>query len=260
MHFVSMIEVTKMEKKTVLITGVGRHEGLGFVTSEEFGKLGYQVIISARKQEQVEGRIKELKDLGIEADGIKMNLLDDATIEAAAEYIKENYGKLDVLVNNAAMLWDGSWGTMDEIKNDQLRKEIGTNVIGTWIVTRTMHPLLKASGSGRVVNVFSGAGSINDPVFGILHNANPATDWPVSLYGITKLAVNGITIKAAKEFKKDNILVNAICPGVMATNVKSGYGGRDPRISAQKGVVWAATLPDDGPTGGFFRDGEVIPW
>jgi len=69
-----------------------------------------------------------------------------------------------------------------------------------------------------------------------------------------------LRIKEAKEFKKDNILVNAICPGVMATFGVGGFGGRDPRISAQKGVVWAATLPDDGPTGGFFRDGEVLPW
>jgi len=249
-----------MDKKIVLITGVGRREGLGFVTAEEFGKLGYHVIISARKTEQVEPLVKELQGMGYDAEGLKIDLLDDVTMEAVADHINKNYGKLDVLVNNAAMLWNGSMGSIDEIDNAQLRKEIGTNVIGTFIMIRLMHPLLKASGSGRIVNVSSGAGSYQDPVYGILHNADPSTDWPVSLYGITKLAVNGITIKAAKEFKKDNILVNAVCPGVMATYRVGGFGGRDPRISAQKGVVWAATLPDDGPTGGFFRDGEVLPW
>jgi len=251
----------RMDKKIVLITGVGRRKGLGYVTAEEFGKLEFHVIISARKPEQYEPLVKALNDEGYEAEGLSIDLLDDKSMDDAAEYIRSSYGKLDVLVNNAAMLWNGSMGPVDEIDNDQIRKEIGTNVIGTFIMMRNMHPLLRASGRGRIVNVSSGAGSYHDPVFGILHNADPATDWPVSLYGITKLAVNGITIKAAKEFKKDNILVNAICPGVMATSDSgNGFGGRDPRISAQKGVLWAATLPDDGQTGGFFRDDEELPW
>jgi len=245
-------------KKIVLITGAGRREGLGFVSAKEFGKLGYHVIITARKLEQVEPLARELCEMGYEAESLRLDLLDEQSINAARDYINKVYGKLDVLVNNAAMLWNGSMGTVQEISSDELRKEVETNFIGTWIVTKTMHPLLKASRHGRVVNVSSGAGSFADPEYGLFHAFN--SEWPVSLYGITKLAVNGFTIKAAKDFKKDNILVNAICPGVMATYTVSGFSGRNPEISAKEGVVWAATLPDDGPTGGFFRDGKPLAW
>jgi NAD(P)-dependent dehydrogenase (short-subunit alcohol dehydrogenase family) len=247
-----------MEKKIVLITGAGRRQGLGFATAKEFGKLGYHVIITARNIEQIEPLAQELNNMGYETEAMRLDLLDEESIENVAKQIKVKYDRLDVLVNNAAMLWNSSMGTMDEISNEELRMEVETNFIGTWIVTRAMHPLLKASGNGRVVNVSSGAGSYHDPEFGLLHNAE--TTWPVSLYGITKLAINGMTIKAAKEFKQDNILVNAICPGVMATYEESGFAGRNPEISAREGVVWAATLPDDGPTGGFFRDGKELPW
>lgn len=244
--------------KIVLITGAGRREGLGFATAMEFGQMGWHVIITARRLEQVEPLAEELCDMGCNVEAMRLDLLDEVSIEQAAKDIKEKYGRLDVLVNNAAMLWNGSMGTMDEISSEQLRMEVETNFIGTWLVTKAMHPLLKASGSGRIVNVSSGAGSFGDPQFGLIANAKGS--WPVSLYGITKLAVNGMTVKVAKEFKQDNILVNAVCPGVMATNGASGFGGRKPEESARRGIVWAATLPDDGPTGGFFRDGEPLPW
>lgn len=247
-----------MDKKIVLITGASRREGLGFATAKEFGKLGYHVIITARKMEQVEPLAVELYNLGYETEPMRLDLLDEKSIQNAADTIQKKFGKLDVLVNNAAMLWGSSMGTIDEISDEELKMEVNTNFIGTWIVTRTMHPLLKLSGSGRIVNVSSGAGSFHDPEFGLLQNFT--STWPVSLYGITKLAVNGMTIKVAKEFKQDNILVNAVCPGVMATYDVKDFGGRNPEISAREGIIWAATLPDDGPTGGFFRDGKKIEW
>lgn len=247
-------------KKIALITGAGRRQGLGFATAKQLGKLGYHVIISARKLEQVLPLAKELTDEGNCAEGIKIDLMDEQTILTAADYIQKNYGRLDVLINNAAMLRNGSMGTMDEISNEELRMEINTNVIGTWIMTRTMHPLLKASGSGRVVNVSSGAGSYGDKEFGLLRSEDgPMGDWPISLYGITKLAVNGITIKEAREFRDDHILVNSVCPGITASYDMNNFGGLSPDESA-KYVVWAATLPNDGPTGGFFRYGKTLPW
>lgn len=250
-----------MDKKIVLITGAGRREGLGFASAKEFGRMGWHVIIAARRLEQVEPLAEELCNMGYDVEPIRIDLLDEDSIEKAASLIKGEYGLLDVLVNNAALMRNGSMGTMLEISNEELRLEIDTNVIGTWLVTKAMHPLLKASGSGRVVNVSSGAGSYGDPVYGLLRTAGPMATWPVTLYGITKLAINGMTVKVAKEFHGDNILVNAICPGVMDTfGDGNGFGGRNPEESAQKGVVWAATLPDDGPTGGFFRDGEPLPW
>lgn len=247
-------------KKIALITGAGRRQGLGFATAKQLGKLGYHVIISARKLEQVLPLAGELTTEGSSAEGIKIDLLEEQTISDAAKYIKEKYGKLDVLINNAAMLRDGSMGTMDEISNNELRMEINTNVIGTWIMTRTMHPLLKASGSGRVVNVSSGAGSYGDKEFGLLRSEDgPMGEWPISLYGITKLAVNGITIKEAREFRDDHILVNSVCPGITASYDMNNFGGLSPDESA-KHVVWAATLPDNGPTGGFFRYSKTLPW
>lgn len=104
-------------------------------------------------------------------------------------------------------------------------------------------------------NVSSGAGSFGDLQYGLL---NGSQGIPCSGYGISKLAVNGLTLKLAKELEKNHILVNAVCPDITNT---FGFGpwGRPVEVSA-KSVVWAATLPDDGPTGGFYRDGQALPW
>lgn len=244
-----------MEKKIVCITGVSKEKGLGFATAKEFLKLDYQVIITARKQSQLDKMLLRLKKEEKQVEGLIIDLLDEESIKRAANIIKKKYGKLDILINNAAMLWDASMQSVLEMESEQIKKEMNTNFIGTWLVMKYFHPLLALSKQGRIVNVSSGAGSYYDPEFGILHNFDSQNNWPISLYGITKLALNALTLKAAKEFQKDNILVNAICPGVMATNSDLG---RNPQISAREGILFAATLENQ--TGGFYRDDKILPW
>ena len=118
-----------MGKEIVLITGAGRRQGLGFASAKGFGKLGYHVIITARKLEQVLLLADELNNAGYEAEAMRLDLLDEESIEQAVDAISQRYGKLDVLVNNATILWNGSMGTMNEISDDELRMEVSTNFI-----------------------------------------------------------------------------------------------------------------------------------
>jgi NAD(P)-dependent dehydrogenase (short-subunit alcohol dehydrogenase family) len=157
------------------------------------------------------------------------------------------------LVNNAAVVAD--WAeTACSADLEAARVVFETNLFGAWRLTQALVPLLRRSRTGRVVNVASGAGSHGDPQFGL------ATGAGVASYGISKAALGALTTKLALELRADDVLVNAVCPGLTATAPGMGAMGARPVADGAAGVVWAATLPDDGPTGGFFRDGEPLPW
>ena len=166
---------------------------------------------------------------------------DDGSVRAAAAGIEH----LDVLVNNAAILYD-TWQHAADADLGQVHEALETNVIGAWRVTQAMLPRLRESPAPRIVNVSSGAGAMHD-----MGGGTPA-------YRVSKAALNALTRVFAAELRSDGILVNAVCPGWVATDM-GGAGGR-PVADGAAGVVWAATLPDDGPTSGFFRDGRPIAW
>ncbi len=238
----------------VLITGSGRKGGLGYETAKQLGEKGCHVILAARKTEaELAVHTEELTRKGISASYVPMDITSEESVKNAAASIEKEFGRVDVLINNAAVMHAGDPVETQDIQ--QIRQVFETNVIGTWNVTQKFIPLLKKSEHGRVVNVSSGAGSYRDLQYGFLDGAMGI---PCSGYGISKLAVNGLTIKTAKELEKDHILVNAVCPDITDT-FGSGMFGRPVEVSA-KSVIWAATLPDDGPTGGFFRDGKELPW
>lgn len=237
-----------------LITGAGRRQGLGFETAKQLAQKGYHVILAGRKEKQIEDSATELKSKGFSVSGAILDLTDDLSIRRAAEKLAGEIDHIDVLINDAALMQ--GMGTVELQDMDEARLILNTNVIGTWSVTQQMLPLLKKSAHPRIVNVSSGAGSYEDPQYGLKHGTIVTM---ASVYGISKLALNGLTVKMAKELKKYGILVNAVCPDITATYDVNGYFGRPVELSA-KGVVWAATLPDDGPTGGFFRDGKEIEW
>ena len=130
-----------------------------------------------------------------------------------------------------------------------------TNLFGAWRMVKHFHVLLKKSEHPRIVNISSGAGSFQDPFFGM--GVHPAI---VTSYGLSKLALNGLTVKLARQLKDDGILINAVCPGFVATAPGMIDMGARSVSEAVPGIVWAATLPDAGPTGGFFRDREVLAW
>jgi NAD(P)-dependent dehydrogenase (short-subunit alcohol dehydrogenase family) len=153
--------------------------------------------------------------------------------------------RLDVLVNNAAILYD-TWQRGVDADLDQVRAALDTNLLGAWRVVQALLGLLRQSPAGRIVNVSSGAGALND-----MGGGTPA-------YRTSKAALNALTRILAAELRADRILVNAICPGWVATDM-GGAGGR-PVAEGAAGIVWAVELPDDGPSGGFFRDGGALAW
>lgn len=237
-----------------VITGAGRKGGLGFETARQLGWQGYHVILAARKDEkQMSVLTEELKAENISASFVYVDITDEKSASEAADAVLKEYGKIDVLINNAAYMKAGD--TVDSQPISEIKEVFDTNVIGTWNVTQKFLPLLKKSEHPRIVNVSSGAGSYGDSQYGFLHGTMGI---PASGYGISKLAVNGLTLKMAKELAQYHILVNAVCPDITDT-FGSGIFGRPVAVSA-KSVTWAALLPDDGPTGGFFRDGEALPW
>jgi NAD(P)-dependent dehydrogenase (short-subunit alcohol dehydrogenase family) len=162
-----------------------------------------------------------------------------------AREIDARFGRLDVLINNAAITYD-TWQRPSTADLDVVREAAETNLYGPWRLVQALLPLLRASEHPRVVNVSSEAGSL----------ASMGAGTPA--YSVTKAALNALTRMLAADLRSDRVLVNAVCPGWVATDM-GGPGGR-PVSEGAAGVVWAATLPDDGPTGGFFRDGRPLPW
>jgi NAD(P)-dependent dehydrogenase (short-subunit alcohol dehydrogenase family) len=165
-----------------------------------------------------------------------------------AESVREAFAgldRLDALVNNAAILYD-TWERGIDADLDQVREALETNLLGAWRTAQAALPLLRESPAGRIVNVSSGAGALTD-----MGGGTPA-------YRTSKAALNALTRILAAELRGDRILVNSICPGWVATDM-GGAGGR-PVTQGAAGIVWAVELPDDGPTGGFFRDGRPIAW
>jgi NAD(P)-dependent dehydrogenase (short-subunit alcohol dehydrogenase family) len=181
------------------------------------------------------------RQLGGDISPVQLDVADPESVRTAAAGLD----RLDVLVNNAAILYD-TWQRGVDADLDQVSEALDTNLLGAWRVTQAVLPLLRASPAGRIVNVSSGAGALTD-----MGGGTPA-------YRTSKAALNALTRILAAELRGDAILVNAVCPGWVATDM-GGAGGR-PVADGAAGIVWAATLPDDGPTSGFFRDGRAIDW
>jgi NAD(P)-dependent dehydrogenase (short-subunit alcohol dehydrogenase family) len=220
-----------------LVTGANR--GIGLEVCRQLGRLGFTVLLGARDAGRGARASRQLG--GGPISPIVLDVADDESVRAAAAGSEH----LDVLVNNAAILYD-TWQRGVDADLDQVHEALETNLLGAWRVTQAVLPLLRASPAGRIVNVSSGAGALNGMGAG-----TPA-------YRTSKAALNALTRILAAELRGDGILVNAVCPGWVATDM-GGAGGR-PVADGAAGVVWAATLPDDGPTGGFFRDARPIAW
>lgn len=232
-----------------LITGVSRAMGLGFETALQLRALGHTVIVAARNMSAVQPLAAQ-----IGATPLALDVTNDASVAAAAQTIEKQFGRLDVLINNAGAYFDQGGAALAADMQFVL-DALNTNLLGAWRMAKAFVPLLRTSTQGRIVNVSSGAGSFTDPVFGL-----PVHPGSVPVYGITKLALNGLTVKLARELKDTNIKVNSVCPGFVASYPGTEEWGARPVSEGATGIVWAATLPTDGPTGGFFRDGKPLGW
>ena len=225
--------------RVALVTGGAR--GLGIEVCRQLAQAGMTVLLTARDEERAAAvAIVELAGDG-DVRPARLDIDDPADIAALAERTP----RLDVLVNNAAIDYDTDARALTA-DLDRVRRDLDTNLFGAWRMAQAFAPHLRASGHGRLVNVSSGAGSITEMTSG----RTPA-------YSTSKLALNGLTRMLAAELHDDDVLVNSVCPGWTATDM--GGGGR-PVSEGARGVTWACLLDDDGPTGGFFRDGREIAW
>ena len=238
--------------RIALITGANK--GIGFEIARQVGKAGHLILLGARDVKLGEAAAAVLKAEGIDAHFIHANLHDPATIRAAAATIEADYGRLDVLVNNAGIA-DRADGPPSKTSIDAVRRIFDTNFFGTLAVTQAMLPLLRKSPSARIVNVSSELGSL-------MHNGDPAWEFAQYKflgYNASKAAVNMLTVQLAAELKETGVKVNSVDPGFTATDLNNHRGSQTIREGAAA-AIRLALLPDDGPTGGFFSASRVQPW
>lgn len=240
-----------MNNKIALITGANK--GIGFQIAQQLGDRGYTVLIGSRDLARGEAAVKELVAGGIEAAAIQLDVTDETSVRAAAARIGERHGRLDVLVNNAAIIADGDTA-VSEIDADVLRRGYETNVIGLISVTQAMLPLLRKT-RARIVNLSTGLSSLT----AVGNPADRASTVKMAGYNSSKIAVNMVTVMLANELRGTGILVNAADPGKCATEM----GGLDtPRTPAEGAAVAVrlATLGEDGPTGELHSEAGRLPW
>jgi len=239
-------------KKIAVVTGANR--GLGLETSHQLAQKGYHVCMLGRSKDKIEQATQSLKAKGLkEVSPYVVDVEKAEQINAFSKTFSKDYSRLDCLVNNAAVLMDSPDGCWSEEPNaltveaDVIKKTFEINTLGALLMSQALIPMMQKNKSGCIVNVSSGAATLAHMSPGAL------------AYRISKTALNAVTKVLAEELKADNIHVNSISPGWVRTEM----GGQDASKSVEegaKGIVWAATLPEDGPTGGFFREGETLEW
>jgi NAD(P)-dependent dehydrogenase (short-subunit alcohol dehydrogenase family) len=212
--------------------------------ARELAALDYQVVIGSRDLAKGEEAARELGE-GVIAR--QLDVTDEESIVHCIASIAEDFGRLDVLINNAGIT-GGGWSTNAvDADLDEVRRTLDTNLFGAWRLTEEALPLMRRNGYGRIVNISSGMGQLSD-----MGGHSPG-------YRVSKTGLNVLTRMLTAELAEENILVNSVCPGWVRTDM----GTRSARLSVEEGAdtpVWLATLPDDGPRGGFFRNREPIPW
>jgi NAD(P)-dependent dehydrogenase (short-subunit alcohol dehydrogenase family) len=243
------------ETRTALVSGANK--GIGYEIAAGLGALGYRVGVGARDEVRRESAVEKLRAAGVDAFGVLLDVTGDRSVTEAAELLERRAGRLDVLVNNASISgqtgpgWEQDPTTLDL---DLVREVVETNVIGVIRVTNAMLPLLRRSASPRVVNVSSSVGSLT-------RQADPDIDvGPImAAYAPSKSFLNAVTVQYARQLAGTGVLINAVCPGLVATDFTGFHGPRTPEQGAAT-AIRLATLPDGGPTGSFFEDDGVVPW
>ena len=247
-----------MAQKVAFITGGNR--GLGFQTALDLKNENTKVVIGSRDPAQGQQAVEKLRAAGVDADFIPFDITKSSDHKAAYDYFNSKYGRLDILVNNAGVAGgtfpgEGPEHRASDVPLDLLRRVFETNFFSTVALTQTLLPLIKKSSAGRIVNLSSILGSLT------LH-ANPKSpiyDAKSFAYDASKTALNAFTIHLAYELRNTNIKVNSAHPGW----VKTDMGGEQAPMELADGAktsVGLATLPDDGPSGGYFHLDKALPW
>lgn len=233
------------EQSITVITGANR--GLGLAAARRLLAEGHLVVATARNPADLEPLQAEARAAGRSLECHPLDVADDRSAAALGEWLGQRFDRVDGLINNAGIGIDHYDTSLLDLPLETLRTTLETNLFGVLRVTRAAAPLLKKSRRGRVVNLSSGLGQLSDMGTGV-----PA-------YRISKTALNAVTRILAGELSGDGIKVNSVCPGWCRTDMGGAKAPRTPEEGIDT-VVWLATLPDDGPTGGFFRDRKPIPW
>lgn len=242
------------QAKVALITGGNR--GIGLETSRQLGKLGVTILVGARSLAKGEEAAEVLRGIGVDARAVKLDVLDRADYAAVAKLIEKEYGKLDILINNAAVLLDArDKNETSTTSAKMLRETFDTNFFAVVELTQTLLPLLRKSVAGRIVNLSSILASLT------LHatKGSPIYDAKTFAYDASKAALNSFTIHLAHELKDTKIKVNSAHPGWVKTEM-GGDGAMMEIVDGAKTSVRLATLGEDGPTGGYFHMGDSLPW
>jgi len=230
------------DRPVVVVTGANR--GIGAEAARQLAGHDYTVVLGSRDRAKGERTAARLDPSGQRIRPCQLDVDDPASVTAMAEWVGRTLGRADALVNNAAVDYDTDARAVSA-DLDRVQRTLGTNLFGAWRTVQALLPLLRRSPHPRIVNVSSESGSISQMTGG-----TPG-------YSVSKAALNALTRLLAGELRGDRILVNAICPGWTDTDM--GQGGR-PVADGAASVTWAVLLGDDGPTGGFFRDGRPLRW
>jgi NAD(P)-dependent dehydrogenase (short-subunit alcohol dehydrogenase family) len=242
-----------MTGQTVALV-TGANKGIGYEIAAGLGALGWSVGVGARDDDRREAAVQKLRAGGADVFGVPLDVTDDASVAAAARLLDDRGGRLDVLVNNAGVTGGGSSQQPSTADLAAVRRAVETNVIGVIRVTNALLPLLHRSASPRIVNMSSSVGSLTR------QSSAGGQTGPISIaYSPSKTFLNAVTVQYARELADTNILINAGCPGYTATDLNGFRGVRTPDQGAAI-AIRLATLPDDGPSGGFFEDDGVVPW
>ncbi|HTK74477.1 MAG TPA: SDR family oxidoreductase [Gemmataceae bacterium] len=226
-----------------LVTGANR--GIGREIVRQLSGKGITTILAARDKAKADAAARELGG-GAQVLPRELDVTDASSVQRLADAVAAEFGKLDILVNNAGVLLDEKASAVS-VDLAAVRKTLETNLLGAWRVAQAFVPLLKKSGHGRVVSMSSQLGQLQS-----MRDAYPS-------YRVSKAALNAVTLMLADALKHDGVLVNSCCPGW----IKTDMGGANAPGTVEEGAdtpVWLATLPDDGPSGGFYQGRKRIPW
>lgn len=231
-------------QKIALVTGANR--GLGLETCRQLAALGLHPVLTSRNPDEGRAAAGTLQQEGMEVEFHPLDVSGPGSISALINTLATRHGRIDVLINNAGVAGDKAFNTVD-VDLDRIAGIFDVNLFGAWRMCQAVVPIMKQHGYGRIVNVSSRLGALHT-----MKGGSPG-------YGISKAALNALTIKLGDELRDTGILVNAVSPGWVRTRMGGDAAPRNVEEGARS-IVWAATLPNNGPTGGFFGDGEPIPW
>ncbi|MGC9665237.1 SDR family oxidoreductase [Planosporangium sp. 12N6] len=240
------------EPRIALVSGANK--GIGYEIARGLGRAGVTVLVGARDPGTGTVAAENLAAEGAVAVPLELDVTDPVSVAAAAARIERDYGRLDILVNNAGILLEHG-RKPSQTPVELLARTYATNVYGVVALTNALLPLIRRAPAGRIVNMSSGLGSLaltSDP-------RHPYGQAPLLAYNSSKSALNAVTVSYANELRDTPVKVNAADPGYCATDMNGHSGPRTPTQGAVA-AIRLATLPDDGPTGGFFDEDGVQPW